>query len=159
MKKTEYDLENNDDDWGDDKNDFFDYGTDFNTKKDNNLDNYNYSQPVDIRKIGAVGSGNKKRCEIAYLGNGFSDDVKLCDNLICTKCDCKVSIFKNQMWDIDVNYLFFRNYYSTPDKLKTKLVESYGTYAYSCQCFWLNVSDECVPASKVSNWTCAGHKV
>ena len=114
---------------------------------------------MDIRKIGQIGAGQKKRCEIPYLGNGFSDDVQLCDNLICTKCDCKVSIFKNQMWDIDVNYLFFRNNFATPEKLKKKLIESYGTYAYSCQCSWQNISEESVPASQVSNWTCAGHKI
>ena len=27
------------------------------------------------------------------------------------------------MWDIDVNYLFFRNNFATPEKLKEKLVE------------------------------------
>ena len=89
----------------------------------------------------------------------MSDEINLCDNLICTKCDCKVSIFKNYMWDIDVDYLFFRNNFATPEKLKQKLVESYGTYAYSCQCSWLNISDESVPAIKVSNWVCGGHKI
>ncbi len=158
-KKTEDDFN---DDWEDDKNDFFDYNTGFNANKeknDNNSDKDKYTQPVDIRKIGQIGTGKKERCEIAYLGNGFSDDVTLCDNLICTKCDCKVSIFKNQMWDIDVNYLFFRNNFATPEKLKQKLIESYGTYAYSCQCSWQNVSEECVPAMKVSNWVCGGHKI
>ena len=48
------------------------------------------------------------------------------------------------MWDIDVDYLFFRNNFATPEKLKQKLVESYGTYAYSCQCSWQNISDESV---------------
>ncbi len=145
-----------DDDWEDDKNDFFDYKPQFGKKEklsDKNI------QPIDIRKIGQLGQCQKKRCEIAYLGNGFSDDIKLCENLICTKCDCKVSIFKNQMWDIDVNYLFFRNNFATPEKLKQKLIESYGTYAYSCQCSWLNISDEAVPAIKVSNWICGGHKI
>ena len=158
-KKTEDDFN---DDWEDDKNDFFDYSTGFNANKeknDNNSDKDKYTQPVDIRKIGQIGTGKKERCEIAYLGNGFSDDVTLCDNLICTKCDCKVSIFKNQMWDIDVNYLFFRNNFATPEKLKQKLIESYGTYAYSCQCSWQNVSEESVPAMKVSNWVCGGHKI
>ena len=99
----------------------------------------------------------KKSISIDLAGN--HDDVVLCDNLICTKCDCKVSIFKNNMWDIDVDYLFFRNNFATPEKLKQKLVESYGTYAYSCQCSWQNISDEYVPAMKVSNWVCGGHKI
>ena len=63
------------------------------------------------------------------------------------------------MWDIDVNYLFFRNNFATPEKLKQKLIESYGTYAYSCQCSWQNISDDYVPALKVSNWVCGGHKI
>ena len=159
-KKTEDDFNNNDDDWEDDKNDFFDYNAGFNANKEKN-DNYNdkYTKPIDIRKIGQIGKGQKRKCDIAYLGNGFSDDIQLCDNLICTKCDCKVNIFKNQMWDIDVNYLFFRNNFATPEKLKQKLIESYGTYAYSCQCSWQNISDEYIPAIKVSNWICGGHKI
>ena len=154
-------MNNDEDDWEDDKNDSFDYKPKFNSnieKKEEVVEKYD--KPIDIRKIGNVGATNKKqKCDIAYLGNGFSDDIFLCDNLICTKCDCKVSIFKNYMWDIDVNYLFFRNNFATPEKLKQKLVESYGTYAYSCQCSWQNISDDYVPAMKVSNWVCGGHKI
>ena len=158
-KKTEEDLNNMDDDWEDDNNDF-DYNAEFNANKDKkeHISDKNI-QPIDIRKIGQIGTSQKQKCEIPYLGNGFSDDVKLCDNLICTKCCCKVNMFKNQMWDIDVNYLFFRNNFASPEKLKKKLIESYGTYAYSCQCSWQNISDESVPAIKVSNWVCGGHKI
>ena len=160
QKKTEDDLNNNEDDWEDDKNDSFEYKDHFSSHKEKKEDTIEkFDKPVDIRKIGNVGSIKKQKYDIAYLGNGFSDDVVLCDNLICTKCDCKVSIFKNYMWDIDVDYLFFRNNFATPEKLKQKLVESYGTYAYSCQCSWQNISDEYVPAMKVSNWVCGGHKI
>jgi hypothetical protein len=69
-----------------------------------------------------------------------------------------VSIFENKMWDVDVNYLFFRNNYNRPEKLKSKLVDSYGTTCYSCQCTWNNISDDNILAQKVSNWACAGHK-
>ena len=93
------------------------------------------------------------------MGNGLSDDIQLCDNLICTNCCCKVSMFENKMWDLDVTYLFFRNNFATPEKLKQKLIDCYGTYAYSCQCSWQNISDECVPALKVSHWVCGGHKI
>ncbi len=160
QKKTEDDFNNNDDDWEDDKNDSFDYKAQFNQnneKKEEPIEKYD--KPIDIRKIGNIVGTKKQKCDIAYLGNGLSDDIILCDNLICTKCDCKVSIFKNSMWDIDVDYLFFRNNFATPDKLKQKLVDSYGTYAYSCQCSWQNISDESVPAMKVSNWVCGGHKI
>ena len=100
---------------------FFIIKTGFNEdkKKDkNDKQEDKYSKPVDIRKIGQVGAGEKKKCEIAYLGNGFSDDIQLCDNLICTNYCCKVSIFKNKMWDVDVTYLFFRNNFATIEKLK-----------------------------------------
>ena len=158
-KKTEEDLNNMDDEWEDDNNDF-DYNTEFNVNKDKkeHISDKNI-QPIDIRKIGQIGTTQKQKCEIPYLGNGFSDDIKLCDNLICTKCCCKVNMFKNQMWDIDVNYLFFRNNFASPEKLKKKLIESYGTYAYSCQCSWQNISDDYVPAMKVSKWVCGGHKI
>ena len=41
--------------------------------------------------------------------------------------------------------------------LKKKLIDSYGTQCYSCQCTWNNVSDDYLLASKVSNWICLGH--
>ena len=160
QKKTEDDFDNNEDDWEDDKNDFFDYKAQFNLNKEKKEEIHDkYEKPIDIRKIGNPGSILKQKCDVAYLGNGLSDDIRLCENLICTKCDCKVMIFKNKMWDIDVDYLFFRNNFATPDKLKKKLIESYGTYAYSCQCSWQNISDDYVPALKVSNWICGGHKI
>ena len=59
------------------------------------------------------------------------------------------------MWDIDVNYLFFRNNFATPEKLKEKLVESYGTYAYSCQCSWQNNIKNCrlnYDSKKINIW-------
>ena len=151
-KVTEDVFNNEDDDWEDDQNDFEE------PKKiiKDNISDKNI-QPVDIRKIGVKNFNKKEKCETTYLGNGLSDDITLCDNLICTKCDCKVNIFKNQMWDTDVNYLFFRNNFATPNKLKEKLIESYGTYAYSCQCFWKNISEDYVPAHNVSNWICGGH--
>ena len=157
-----------DDDWEDDKNDEFD-DVGVNNVNKNWLDGkYNeltkqqepFHSPVDIRKIGQINHAEKKYCEITYLGNGFSDNDFVCDNLVCTKCDCKVNIFKNYMWDNgdkEVKYMFFRNNFARPEKLKEKLIESYGTYAYCCQCFWLNVSEEIVVADSVSGWTCAGH--
>ena len=92
-----------------------------------------------------------------YLGNFTTDDRPLCENLLCTKCDVKVSIFKNKRWKSEVDYLFFRNNYSRKDKLQTMLVDSYGTCCYSCQCTWNNISDNYIIASKVSNWVCLGH--
>ena len=147
-----------DDDWGDDKNDdFFKTNTVFKNNDDDNKNNdYNY---IDIHKISGIKENiNLKYCDLPKLGNGFDSSVFLCNNLICTKCDCKVSIFENKMWDVGVNYLFFRNNYNRPEKLKSKLVDSYGTTCYSCQCTWNNISEENILAQKVSNWACAGHK-
>ena len=78
--KTEDDFSNNDDDWEDDKNDSFDYKTGFNENKEkdkNDKQEDKYTKPVDISKIGQVEVGEKKKCEIAYLGSGFSDDIQL----------------------------------------------------------------------------------
>ena len=145
------DVDDDDDDWNDDKDDFDDVG------KFKNNDNIDYSAPVDIRKIGIKDNSKLKQCEIVYLGNGISNEHFLCNNLLCTKCDVKVSIFENKMWDSSVNYLFFRNNYARPEMLKKKLIDSYGTNCYSCQCTWNNISDDYVIASKVSNWICLGH--
>ena len=139
-----------DDDWENDKDDFDEIG------KFKNNENDDYSA-VDIRKIGIKDNSQLKKCEIVYLGNGISNEYFLCNNLLCTKCDVKVSVFPNKMWDTSVNYLFFRNNYARPDMLKKKLIDSYGTQCYSCQCTWNNVSDDYLLASKVSNWICLGH--
>ena len=142
--------DDDDDDWENDKDDFDEIG------KFKNNENDDYSA-VDIRKIGIKDNSQLKKCEIVYLGNGISNEYFLCNNLLCTKCDVKVSVFPNKMWDTSVNYLFFRNNYARPDMLKKKLIDSYGTQCYSCQCTWNNVSDDYLLASKVSNWICLGH--
>ena len=162
IKKTTEPKIDADLDWGDDKgDDDFDDDNDNNKKyTNNNYGNTNYTAtPVDIHKIGALPKNtNKKYCEITYLGNfTFENGKKLCDNLICTKCDVKVSIFKNKKWDENVNYLFFRNNYLRRNKLEEKLIDEYGVCSYSCQCNWKSISEDCIIASKVSNWSCLGH--
>ena len=143
-------------DWGDDKGDE-DFEVDTNQYQNNANKTYN-TTPVDIHKIASISKSTKKtKCEIALLGNFTSNSNKLCTSLLCTKCDVKVSFFKNKKWDSSVTYLFFRNNYSRPNKLEEKLLDAYGTCAYSCQCNWKNITDDCIVASKVSNWTCLGH--
>jgi hypothetical protein len=63
-------------------------------------------------------------CETAYIGNskhefGCSQNgVKLiCNNLLCSKCDIKVSAFKNKKWNDSCDYMFFRNNYGDQIKL------------------------------------------
>ena len=69
----------------------------------------------------------------------------------------KFQFLKIKCGDSSFNYLFFRNNYARPEILKKKLIDSYGTICYSCQCTWNNISDDFVIASKVSNWICLGH--
>ena len=111
-------------DWeDDDKN--FDFSSAQTFGKNENYSSSTSSyQPVDIRKIG-VGIGSKKKyCEIPYIGTGTTK--KLCDNLICTKCDVKVTCFKNRKYDNTVNYMFFRSYYSNKAKLSEKTIPQNG---------------------------------
>lgn len=44
-----------------------------------------------------------------------------CNNLRCTSCDFKVSIFKDFAWDPTTNYLFLRNNMPDFEKVRPKL--------------------------------------
>ena len=84
---------------------------------------------------------------------------KICSALLCTKCDVKVSIFKNKLWCDSCDYLFFRNNYGDQIKLSERLISDPGSMCYSCQCSWLNVKDPLVEVDKLNSvaWTCNGH--
>jgi hypothetical protein len=63
-------------------------------------------------------------CEETYIGNtkddfGITQNGKklICSNLLCSKCDIKVSIFKNKKWNDSCDYMFFRNNYGDQIKL------------------------------------------
>jgi hypothetical protein len=73
--------------------------------------------------------GSKKTiyCEYVYLGNTEGElgctitNPKICSNLLCSKCDTKISLFKNQKWSDSCDYLFFRNNYGDQIKLSEVL--------------------------------------
>lgn len=63
-------------------------------------------------------------CKEVYLGAsknpvGIANEnaQRTCGSLICTKCDTKVSMFKNKKWCESADYLFFRNNYGDHIKL------------------------------------------
>jgi hypothetical protein len=57
--------------------------------------------------------GNAK-CEVGISQNG---QKMICNNLLCSKCDIKVSTFKNKKWNDSCDYMFFRNNYGDQIKL------------------------------------------
>ncbi len=83
----------------------------------------------------------------------------MCNNLTCSKCDVKVSMFKNMKWSESCDYLFFRNNYGDQIKLGDKMTPAFNINCYSCQCSWLNISEELVDVDKLTsvNWSCGGH--
>lgn len=73
-----------------------------------------------------------KFCVGTFIGNGKTESgftsqmsdkkvefsiMQICSNLLCSKCDCKVSMFKDMKWDNSCDYLFFRNNYGDSIKL------------------------------------------
>lgn len=134
---------------------------DIRTNHNMNNDDYEYRQDKKENKEKEITkekeTSYKRYCEVTYIGNGLNNFKDLCDNLLCTKCDVKVSIFPNKQWDTAVNYMFFRNNYARKDILSQKLLNSYGQTCYSCQCTWNNISVNFINSSKVSNWICRGH--
>jgi hypothetical protein len=63
-------------------------------------------------------------CETSYIGNakgnfGLSVGVSknICSNLICAKCDTKVSPIVNQKWNDNCDYTFFKNNHGDEIKL------------------------------------------
>ena len=155
--KIEYDEE----DWGDDddgeivgntnnngenKNES---SSEFFAKNDKNLKDNIFDRTEEKKKA----NGKKVYCS-SLLGNGKGSE-KLCSNLICTLCDCRVSVFEGSKWEDEkgVDYLFFRNNFACPAKLATKLRKEKNSNAYCCQCSWASFSSP----TKRENWTCAGH--
>jgi hypothetical protein len=64
------------------------------------------------------------------------------DGFQCTQCDFKVIRFTGFEWGPKAEYLFFRNYYGKPNKLKSRLNASTSCSAYCCQCAFKSVPSE-----------------
>ncbi|KAJ7413274.1 protein C8orf37 [Willisornis vidua] len=66
---------------------------------------------------------------------------RTCDQLRCTACDFRVSLFDDYIWDQSCDYLFFRNNMPELSKLRAKMIKRKGARAYACQCSWRSVHE------------------
>ncbi|KAJ7403118.1 hypothetical protein BTVI_80479 [Pitangus sulphuratus] len=66
---------------------------------------------------------------------------KTCDQLRCTACDFRVSLFNDYVWDQSCDYLFFRNNMPELSKLRAKMIKKKGARAYACQCSWRSIDE------------------
>lgn len=77
---------------------------------------------------------------------------------MCTSCDFQVLRFPDNKWASDADYMFFRNYMPSRERLAAKLVLKSGSAAYSCQCSWRSVDGlELLKVGDGLTWSCAGH--
>ncbi|KAM9574115.1 cilia- and flagella-associated protein 418 isoform 1-T1 [Guaruba guarouba] len=96
----------------------------------------------------AVIQAHRKRCSPVYLGGSFSPhgigtniSKRTCDQLRCTACDFRVSLFNDYIWDQSCDYLFFRNNMPELSKLRAKMIKKKGARAYACQCSWRSIDE------------------
>ncbi|XP_068252364.1 cilia- and flagella-associated protein 418 isoform X1 [Nyctibius grandis] len=96
----------------------------------------------------AVVQAYRKRCCPVYLGGssspygiGTNISKRTCDQLRCTACDFRVSLFNDYIWDQSCDYLFFRNNMPELSKLRAKMVKKKGARAYACQCNWRSIDE------------------
>ncbi|XP_025915950.1 protein C8orf37 homolog [Apteryx rowi] len=89
-----------------------------------------------------------KRCCPVYLGGssspygiGTNISKRTCDQLRCTACDFRVSLYNDYIWDQSCDYLFFRNNMPELSKLRAKMIKKKGSRAYACQCSWRSVDE------------------
>ncbi|KAI1243521.1 hypothetical protein IHE44_0001148 [Lamprotornis superbus] len=66
---------------------------------------------------------------------------RACDQLRCTACDFRVSLFNDYIWDQSCDYLFFRNNMPELSKLRAKMIKKKGARAYACQCSWRSIDE------------------
>lgn len=110
-------------------------------------------------------SSTKKKCFPLYLGGseisfGLSSSLseRACNNIRCTACDFKVSIFMDFRWDKSTDHIFLRNNMPDFDRLKSKLRSHKGSSAYSCQCHCVSVQFlTAVKKLETCKWVCGGH--
>lgn len=57
---------------------------------------------------------------------------RACDQMRCTACDFKVSVFENLMWTKFTDYLFLRNNMPDFSRLKANLTHKPGSYSELC---------------------------
>ncbi|KAM6087776.1 cilia- and flagella-associated protein 418 isoform 2-T2 [Chlamydotis macqueenii] len=113
----------------------------------------------------AVVQAYRKRCCPVYLGGssspygiGTNISKRTCDQLRCTACDFRVSLFNDYIWDQSCDYLFFRNNMPELSKLRAKMVKKKGARAYACQCSWRSISELTdLQTDQQLRWVCGKH--
>lgn len=112
-----------------------------------------------------VVQAHRKRCCPVYLGgssspNGIGTNIskRTCDQLRCTACDFRVSLFNDYIWDQSCDYLFFRNNMPELSKLRAKMIKKKGSRAYACQCSWRSIDELTdLQADQQLRWVCGKH--
>lgn len=97
-------------------------------------------------------------CSLGTGRNSGVGAIACCDQLRCTKCDCRVISFNDIEWRLEVNYMFFRNNYPIDSKLAEQWLQRPSMRAYCCQCSWASAKE----ATKLQltddlRWICSGH--
>ncbi|XP_010015049.1 PREDICTED: protein C8orf37 homolog [Nestor notabilis] len=108
---------------------------------------------------------HRKRCSPVYLGGSFSPhgigtntSKRTCDQLRCTACDFRVSLFNDYIWDQSCDYLFFRNNMPELSKLRAKMIKKKGARAYACQCSWRSIDGLTdLQTDQQLRWVCGKH--
>ncbi|XP_068020396.1 cilia- and flagella-associated protein 418 isoform X2 [Melanerpes formicivorus] len=114
---------------------------------------------------GAVVQAPRKRCCPVYLGgsaspSGIGTNIsrRACDQLRCTACDFRVSLFDDYIWDQSCDYLFFRNNMPELSKLRAKMIKKKGARAYACQCSWRSIDELTdLQTEQQLRWVCGKH--
>ncbi|XP_054023222.1 cilia- and flagella-associated protein 418 [Dryobates pubescens] len=114
---------------------------------------------------GAVVQAPRKRCCPVYLGGsaspsgiGTNTSRRACDQLRCTACDFRVSLFNDYIWDQSCDYLFFRNNMPELSKLRAKMIKKKGARAYACQCSWRSIDELTdLQTEQQLRWVCGKH--
>ncbi|XP_072708255.1 cilia- and flagella-associated protein 418 [Ciconia boyciana] len=113
----------------------------------------------------AVVQAHRKRCCPVYLGGssspygiGTNISKRTCDQLRCTACDFRVSLFNDYIWDQSCDYLFFRNNMPELSKLRAKMIKKKGARAYACQCSWRSIDELTdIQTDQQLRWVCGKH--
>nr|XP_013027789.1 cilia- and flagella-associated protein 418 isoform X2 [Anser cygnoides] len=108
---------------------------------------------------------HRRRCCPVYLGgssspNGIGTNIskRTCDQLRCTACDFRVSLFNDYIWDQSCDYLFFRNNMPELSKLRAKMIKKKGSRAYACQCSWRSIDELTdLQTDQQLRWVCGKH--
>ncbi|NXI74313.1 CH037 protein, partial [Anseranas semipalmata] len=83
---------------------------------------------------------------------------RTCDQLRCTACDFRVSLFNDYIWDQSCDYLFFRNNMPELSKLRAKMIKKKGSRAYACQCSWRSINELTdLQTDQQLRWVCGKH--